>query len=160
MSRFDGLDLAGLMQLLHGVSEPDPVSMLPVTPGWWIVFAWLLAVLVLAILYFLQSYRRNRYRREALATLAAIDKQKELSPDRSAQLIATLLKRTALAAYPREDVAALIGQDWAEFLVKSANADPKVADAAPMLAASAYRPDADGRLLSDPARRWIRLHRA
>jgi hypothetical protein len=160
VSRFDGLDLYELIELMHGVTVPDPVSMMPITPGWWILFAWLLVVSLLAVLHFLQRYRRNQYRREALLALDAIDQQKALSPDKAAQLIATLLKRTALAAYPREDVAALIGQDWADFLVKSANTDPKIADAAPMLATSAYRPDADGRLLSGPARRWIQLHRA
>jgi hypothetical protein len=160
LSRFDGLNLAELAQLMHGLAMPDVVSLLPTTPGWWILLCWFLAVLALAGGYLLQRHRRNRYRREALALLKIIDRDAELSPVESAQRIASLLKRTALAAYPRSQVAPLTGKEWAEFLIASANDDRQIANAAEMLAAAAYRPDADGRALSAPARRWIRKHRA
>jgi hypothetical protein len=160
LSRFDGLYLAELAQLMHGLAMPDVVSLLPTTPGWWILLCWFLAVLALAGGYLLQRHRRNRYRREALALLKTIDRDAELSPVESAQRIASLLKRTALAAYPRSQVAPLTGKEWAEFLIASANDDRQIANAAEMLAAAAYRPDADGRALSAPARRWIRKHRA
>ena len=160
MSRFDGLNLAELAELMHGLAMPDAVSLLPTTPGWWILLCWFLAVLALAGGYLLQRHRRNRYRREALALLKTIDRDVELSPVESAQRIASLLKRTALAAYPRSQVAPLTGKEWAAFLIASANDDRQIANAAEMLAAAAYRPDADGRALSAPARRWIRKHRA
>ena len=160
MSRFDGLDLAELAGLMHGLVMPDSVSLLPTTPGWWILLGWLLAVLALAGESLLKRRRRNRYRREALAVLKTIDRQTELSATESAQRIASLLKRTALAAYPRSQVAPLTGKEWAEFLIASSNDDRQIANAAEMLAAAAYRPDADGRALSAPARRWIRKHRA
>ena len=160
MSRFDGLNLAELAELMHGLVMPDPVSLLPTTPGWWILFGWLLAVLVLAGWYLLKRRRQNRYRREALAALKCIDRQTDLSAAEAAQQIGSLLKRTALAAYPRQQVASLSGTEWAQFLKKSANDDRQIAKAAESLAAAAYRPDADGRKLSAPARRWIRKHRA
>jgi Ca-activated chloride channel family protein len=120
----------------------------------------LLALLVLAARYLIEQRRVNRYRREALAVLKTIEGERDLNPAESAQRIAALLKRTALAAYPRQQVASLTGSDWARFLKESTRNDQQVADAAEMLAAAAYRPDADGRELSAPARRWIRLHRA
>jgi hypothetical protein len=104
------------------------------------------------------------YRRVVPACLAvrqaAIAAQTELGPAESAQHVAALLKRTALAAYSREDVAALYGRDWAQFLKDSSGNDRQIADAADLLAAAAYRPDADGSVLTRPASRWIRLHRA
>ena len=51
-------------------------------------------------------YRRNAYRREALRQLDAVDPGG----------ISTVLKRTALAAWPREQVAALTGAAWLAFL--------------------------------------------
>ena len=160
MSQYDGLNLPQLLDLMHGLVMPEPVAWLPQTPGWWIVLGWLLAVLLLLAWQFAKRRRRNRYRRDALAELRSISAQPELRPAESAQRIAALLKQTALAAYPREDVAALYGRDWAQFLKESAGNDPQVAEAADLLAAAAYRPDVDGSVLTRPASRWIRLHRA
>ena len=160
MSQYDGLNLPQLLNLMHDLVMPEPVAWLPQTPGWWIVLGWMLAVLLLLAWQFVKRRRRNRYRRDALAELKSIAAQSGLSPAASAQRIAALLKRTALVAYAREDVAALYGQEWARFLSDSAGNDRQVADAADMLAAAAYRPDGDGRPLLRPARRWIRLHRA
>jgi len=160
LSRYDGLNLPELLELMHGLVMPDPVSLTPITPAWLILAGWLLAMLILAARYLMKRRRLNRYRREALAVLRTIENEKDLCPVESAQRIAALIKRTALAAYPRREVASLSGKDWAKFLKESANNDRQIADAAEMLAAAAYRPDADGRKLSAPARRWIRLHRA
>lgn len=160
MNGYEGLNLPQLMELMHGLVMPDPVSRLPVTSGWWVLFAWLLAVLINVVWYGLMRRRRNRYRRDALAALRSIDGESELGPFEMAQRIALLLKRTALAAYPRSQVASLSGAEWAEFLIASANEDRQITEAAELLAGAAYRPDADGRKLSAPARRWIRKHRA
>ena len=160
MSKYDGLNLPQLLNLMHELVMPEPVAWLPQTPGWWIVLGWLIAVLFLLAWQFARRRRRNRYRRDALAELRSIAAQPELGPEESAQHVAALLKRTALAAYSREDVAALYGRDWAQFLKDSSGNDRQVTAAADMLAAAAYRPDADGADLARPARRWIRLHRA
>ena len=96
----------------------------------------------------------------ALAELDAITVRQDIEPAESAQHIAALLKRTALVAYPRADVAALYGKDWAKFLSESADNDAQIIEAADMLATAAYRPDADPAAMAQPARRWIRRHRA
>jgi hypothetical protein len=160
VSQYEGLNLPQLLDLMHDLVMPEPVAWLPETPGWWIVFGWLFAVLILAAWQAVKRRRRNRYRRDALAELKLIEAQPELGPAESAQHVAALIKRTALAAYPRKDVAALYGADWAQFLKDSAGNDRHIVDAADMLAVAAYHPDADGHKLSQPARRWIRLHRA
>ena len=78
----------------------------------------------------------------------------------TALLIAEIVKRAALGAYPRARVAGLHGRDWARFLCESSGDDRQVTEAAESLASAAYRPDADGRALLQPARRWVRVHRA
>jgi hypothetical protein len=157
MSQYEGLNLPELMALMHDLVMPEAVPWLPQTPGWWIVLGWLVAVLLLAIWRIVRRRRRNHYRREALAELKAIDLE---SGTEAAQHIASVLKRTALVAYRRSDVAGLYGTEWARFLTESAGNDRQVADAAEALAAAAYRPGADPKVLSGPARRWVRLHRA
>lgn len=160
MSQYDGLNLPQLLDQMHGLAMPEPVSWWPQTPGWWIVMGWVLAVLVLLAWQFARRRRRNRYRREALAELRAIETDSRTDPAVAAQRIAAVLKRTALVAYPRKQVAALYGPDWARFLTESAGNDRRVAAAAGELATAAYRPGADPKALSGPARRWIRRHRA
>jgi hypothetical protein len=160
VSKYDGLDLPQLLDLMHGIVTPEPVPWFPATPGWWIALGWLFAVLLLAAWQFARYRRRNRYRRDALAELDVIAARKDIDPAESAQRIAAVLKRTALVAYPRADVAALYGASWARFLTESADNDARIAEAADRLATAAYRPDADPGVLAEPARRWIRRHRA
>jgi len=160
VSQYDGLNLPELLALMHDLVLPEPVPWLPQTPGWWIVLGWLVAVLLLAAWQVVKRRRRNRYRRDALAELDAIAALQDIDPAESAQRIAAVLKRTALVAYPRRDVAGLYGTAWARFLTESAGNDRQVAEAADDLAAAAYRPGADPKVLSGPARRWIRQHRA
>ncbi|MEH6606238.1 MAG: DUF4381 domain-containing protein [Pseudomonadales bacterium] len=102
--------------ILHGIDEivmPEAVSWMPQTLGWKI-----LAVLVCVGLAFL-SYRaaslwlKNRYRRAALRQLDALATEPGSKP--SAQLM-TILKATALQAFPREQVAGISGESWLEFL--------------------------------------------
>jgi hypothetical protein len=157
VSQYDGLSLPELLALMHDLVMPEPVSWLPQTPGWWVVLGWLVAVLLLAAWQVVKRRHRNRYRREALAELKAIEAEQGTG---AAQRIAAVLKRTALVAYPRRDVAGLYGTAWARFLTESAGNDRQVAETAEELAAAAYRPDVDPNALSGPARRWIRLHRA
>jgi hypothetical protein len=157
---FEGLSLPELMDLLHGIVEPVPVSRVPETAGWWVVSGWLLALLAIGCWHWLAHRRRNRYRRRALAELTVLEARSTTEPVLTAAGIAALLKRTALAAYPRAQVASLYGADWAEFLCESSNNDRVVTSAVKEFADAAYRTDADGRTPIAPARRWIRGHRA
>jgi len=72
----------------------------------WVVLIWVL------------RRRRNHYRREALAELDRIQLAwtKEDSPLTSLPRLPVLIKRAALAAYGREAVASLSGEEWLEFL--------------------------------------------
>lgn len=160
MSEYEGLNLPQLMELMHGLSEPEPVSWMPETPGWWILLGWFLAVLILFGRHIVLRRRANRYRRRAEKALGKIAAGAATDPAAAAASISTLLKHTALTAYPRIEVASLHGDDWAKFLCKSSNNDPLVVRAASLFALAAYRPDADASKLVAPARRWIQVHRA
>jgi len=160
LNPYEGRDLSQLLDLMHGLVVPSPVSLTPQTLGWWVALGWLLAVLMLAVCRVVARRRQNRYRREALAALKSIEADGAADPAAAARRIAVLLKRTALAAYPREDVASLYGDDWSRFLCESARNDERVLAGARQLAAAAYRPGMDGAALVAPARRWIEAHRA
>lgn len=156
MSEYEGLNLPQLLDLLEPLVLPEPVAMLPITAGWWVLGAWLLAVLTLLGLHWRARWLADGYRREALEAIDAIARD---PGDDAAAAIAAVVKRAALAAYPRQEVASLSGEAWREFLERTAAGDARVAEGAESLAAAAYR-------LIDPAsvvgaaRAWIRTHRA
>lgn len=159
MNDYEGLNLPQLLELMHDLVRPEPVSWMPQTPGWWIALAWLIAVIVILLWHRHRAWRRNRYRREALATLRSIEAN-SVDEKQVAGQIAILLKRTALAAYSRKEVAQLYGSEWAQFLCEAASNDPIIGQSAEQLATAAYRADSDGKALIAPARRWIKMHRA
>ena len=154
--RFEGRNLSQLLDLMHDIVMPDAVSLQPQTVGWWVLLAWLLAVLVLAGAKWLRKWRRNRYRREAAEMIDGIDP----GAAGAGSEIARILKRTALAVYERKEVAALYGADWADFLIKTARNDRQIVRSADQIAAAAYRDDIDASELVKPAKRWIKVHRA
>jgi hypothetical protein len=160
MNDYEGLNLPQLLELMHELVMPEPVSRMPEGSGWWVLLAWLAMVVTISVRALIDRRRRNRYRREAMARLEQIATSAGDDPSAAAAQIAVLLKQAALAAYPRADVASLYGEDWARFLNESASNDPLVEEASMRLATASYRPDADGRELVSPARRWIRIHRA
>lgn len=160
MNRFEGLNLPQLMDLLHDLRVPEPVSWLPQTVGWRILAAWLIVVVLLWSWHIYRRWRKNAYRRDALGHLSAIEARGAANPVAAAEQIASLLKRTAIAGYSRHEVAQLYGAQWAQFLRESAGHHPDLEQAADKLAVAAYRADADGRALVAPARQWIEHHRA
>src|SRR5260221_8720813 len=94
------------LRSLKDIATPPPVSWFPQTWGW-MALAVLLAAVVLALLVRqVRRYRANRYRREALLELKALEHEiRDPTTRREAvQALAALLKRTALGAWPRADV--------------------------------------------------------
>ncbi|WP_172292861.1 DUF4381 domain-containing protein [Pseudoruegeria sp. HB172150] len=146
----DETEPQNLIDLLNQLIEPpvpEPVSMAPQTAGWWVLGALVIAAFAYALWRLWAGWRANAYRREALASLL------EAGDDPAA--IATVLRRTALAAYPRRDVAGLSGADWIAFL--QSTGDFPVA-AGPALTHAPYAKAVDAASLHDAADHWIRKH--
>ena len=149
----EGLNLVELLDLLDPVPEPARVAMTPQTPGWIALGLVLLALLLWAAVILLRRYRANAYRRAALAELQALPR----GQDTPAQ-IAVLLKRTALAAYPRDQVAGLHGDSWLRFLDAHFPGDGFCTGPGQVLALAPWRPTADDPALTALAREWILKH--
>jgi Ca-activated chloride channel family protein len=145
--------LAGLVDI---VTPPEP-SLWPQTPAALILIAGLTVAIAGAALWVVRHRRRNRYRQMALAELAATDLQR---PNAAAAL-ADLVRRTALAAFPREIVVPLQGAAWLAFLDRSYGGTAFSAGTGRVLAEAPYRPDTeagDAAALGALVGRWIRTH--
>lgn len=107
--------------LPHDIIEPAPIGWWPLAPGWWL----LLAVLVLACALLIRwAWRRRRAlapMRQALRELTQIqtDWQQHRNNRDAMAALSALLKRTARWRYPEDDPAALSGQHWQAFLLRT-----------------------------------------
>lgn len=137
---------------LRDIHMPDPVSLWPLAPGWWL----LLALLVISILIGLAIYgywrHALRFRQQALRQL-----KHHYQQDDDAlflQHTAALLKRTALHRHP--EWAAMNGEQWQQSLQTV-----MPTDIARLIAVSRYQrqPDFDKAAVYQAAVHWIRKHR-
>lgn len=155
---------------LADVVLPPPVSWRPQTVGWEV----LAVVLVLLALWLAwrgaRRWWRNRYRREALAELQRLEARWQADPATGPQLLAALpelVKRCALAAWPRDQVARQSGAEWAQFLLANAGQASHGAQAlAPLVREIQYHDQRalkrvspnDVRVLIEASRQWIQGH--
>lgn len=146
---------------LHDIVLPEPVSLMPQTPAWWVALGLVVVALAWAALTAARRYRADRYRRLALARLAEIER--DLPAPAALARLPILVKQTALACRPRAEVAALSGEPWLRFLDESVGGEAFTRGPGRLLPALAYaRPGevsaSELRELTRLVRRWIRRH--
>jgi len=102
---------AGSLDLMHDIIVPPAISFWPLAPGWYALALIVLAYVLHLALKLWTQYRENAYRREALDELS-------LNEEGTAEMerLLTLMKRVALQHFGRENVAALSGTLWWEFV--------------------------------------------
>ncbi len=162
---FGNKEIAGLKE----IALPDPVSYVPQTIGWYILFAF---VLILIVWLGYRGYRRwmaNRYRTFALKRLNNIEQELRQPNTRINALTAipVLIKETALKCYRRTEIAQMSGREWLVFLDKSYGGKEFKEGAGRLLPDLSYQSSANleevedskvGELLS-LIKIWIRKHK-
>ncbi len=101
---------------LRDIHLPDAVAFWPPAPLWWAAAGAL--ILLGACLTLIARRRRGSLRRAALDELDAIERWFQAVPDPGAlaRRLSSLLRRVALGRFARDEVAALHGSAWFEFL--------------------------------------------
>src|SRR5262245_53317744 len=149
---------------LHDIVAPSPVPWWPPAPGWYWVLGFLLIVLLVLILALFLRWQRNRYRREALEIWKAEFGQLSDPNSRAPSIVrlTELLKRTALSAFPRDEVAGLTGAAWFSFLDRTAANSSFSAGNGKLLEGAAYDSvfaatvdEAQARAVASEVQHWI-----
>ena len=92
---------------LRDVVIPDLPPFWPPAPGVWVVLALVTAVVLILCWRLHGVWKRNAHRRAGLVLLDDAS---------TAHDVSMVLKRVALAAFPRQQVASLYGEAWVAFL--------------------------------------------
>jgi len=144
-------DDATSLDRLHDLVMPPPEPWWPLTPGWMIVLAVLLLVLLAVLLRAFFRWQADRYRREAIQLL-----DDPSFPDSS---LPELVKRVAVTAWPREEVAKLTDRPLLEFLNHTA-ASEFSREGGDSLEAAAFNPGSvpDPGDLREAVRKWVLHH--
>jgi len=150
------------LKALREIPLPPPVSYRPATVGWAVVGLLLLAIVAYAAWRAWRRWQANAYRREALRELADIEAR--LGAAATAAELPALVKRTALARFPRESVASTTEDAWLAFLDRTCPPGGFVTGSGRLLARLAYASDrpteSELRALTALVRRWIERHDA
>ncbi|RLK10676.1 DUF4381 domain-containing protein [Ruegeria conchae] len=146
-----GKSLVDLLDMLEPAPKPETISMMPQTWGWVVVAVILLAFFSVATVLILRHRRANAYRRYALAELA--------SPGISVAKVAEILRRTALAAYPREQVAGIHGEDWLSFLSQTIDRKSLNSEVFRALVEAPYKDIPPNPAVTQLARHWVKAHK-
>lgn len=156
------------MANLQEIELPETVPFTPETIGWYLLGSALGVALVWLAWRLLQRWRANAYRRTALQELSQIEQlaRAEATRPDALQGLPPLLKRVALVAYPRTEVAELAGDAWLGFLDGTLGSTDFTRGVGSWLPQLAYDPGSTDRMsateasdLVTLARRWIRDHR-
>jgi hypothetical protein len=143
---------------------PEPVSWWPPAPGWW-----MLGLVVLVALAAVMGWLLARYRAETPARVARRELQDLLQAFRTdgdaaalARGLSRLLRRFALARFPRRQVAGLTGSDWLTFLDEHGGDGRFSEGLGRVLAEAPYRPvqEISASALTALVEDWIRRNGA
>ncbi len=95
---------------LRGIVIPDAPPNWPLAPGAWVAIGMIVIVFLFVAWRIHTARRHSAYRRAGLLLLCGAA---------TAHDVSVIVKRVALAAFAREQVASLYGDDWAAFLHKT-----------------------------------------
>lgn len=160
-----------LLNQLKDIHLPAEIGLWPLAPGGWLVLT-LTLLLVAALLYFgRKHHRKNAYRRAALHELKTIEYTYLQGTTGTADTVkfesalVQLLKRTALTAYPRSEVARLTGEQWLRTMDQLAGLNQFDTALGRCLLDRRFAPhghaidQAQAQALLKLARDWIKKHR-
>ncbi len=145
------------LSALRDIHLPAEPSWWPPAPGWWLLAAILLGVLIGLVVFMGRRAMLRARRRRIIARIDAL--VKAYRPEHACEFVADvsgLLRRAALTWYPRERVAALSGEAWLRFLDDNGGAGFRDGPGR-ILANGAYRRDCevDPKALGELAKTWI-----
>ena len=153
---------------LHDIVVPEPTAWWPPAPAWYVLLALVIASAIALAVKAVRNWWENRYREAALAELGQLREsvQHASNPSDAVHSLDRLLKRVALARWPRQEVAPLAGERWIAFLNRTGHREAFTTKEAESIRNVAYSRQKSEQLtlkqleqLYVAAECWIREHK-
>ena len=144
---------------LRDIHAAAPPAFWPPAPGWWVVAALLIAILVLTTVWCFRRYRLYRLKIQIMDEIETISNCSTENTEVFTARLSMLLRRIALRQYPRERVASLTGSDWLRFLDETGGDGDFEHGIGQILEVGPYRPQTSEQpreALLALARRWAK----
>lgn len=144
---------------LRAYHLPEPVSWWPPAPGWWLLALLVLAGTAVGLWLYLVRRQRRAALRSAQRALRVLKAEHNIDGDdlKLIRGLSRLLRRFALARFPRTMVAGLTGDAWLGFLDRHTQDNAFTRGIGRALVEAPYRPYAEFPItaLSALVERWI-----
>ncbi len=126
---------------LKDIHLPHAIVTWPTAPGWISLYVLLLASILFFSIWWYLRYKRRYTVKHALARLNKLKELNKHNPDNIniALEISTLIRRTALHYFKRNDIAGLSGTAWLAFLNRSGDTDHFTGETGRLLLDAPYR---------------------
>ena len=127
---------------LRDIHLPAPISWWPPAPGWWLLAAFIVAILCGLFVWY-RRRQRDGWRRNALTELARLRQQyaeQSTAAHNIVSELSVLLRRVAISCFPRAEVAMLSGDKWLAFLDRNLDESPFQSEQGRLLAVAPYAP--------------------
>ena len=144
---------------LHDLHLPEPIGWWPPAPGWWLLLA-LLVLLVIGISFILRQRKRSLLKRLTLAELGKLREEYRQTADSllTIKQLSILLRRFCISYQPRTDAAALTGDDWLRHLDRLGDCQDFTSGVGRLLAFGPYQqqPETDMIPLLELCDSWLK----
>lgn len=107
-----------LLAQLKDIKIPAPISWWPLAPGWNILMALLLAMIILSVVVIYKAKAKKKCLTTLQSEIANLYDQYSNDSHQYAQRLSPLLKRIALLRFTPSEINALHGKTWEDFLNK------------------------------------------
>jgi hypothetical protein len=147
---------------LRDIHLPPPIETWPPALGWWLLALLILAGIFFGLRFLYSRWQKNAYRREAKQQLHQLYEASQNDQQSFLLGFNALLKRVALTTFAREKVAHLTGESWVSFLDQTGNTHDFTMGPGQVLIDGQYAPisSVDTQHLFELGQKWISQHEA
>jgi len=100
------------LSTMQDIHTPEVIGQWPLAYGYWVALALILLLTAMTIWKYRQRHRLHAAKREVLRQLDAL----AMASDTFSLQVNTLIKRAAISYLPREQVASMQGDNWAQWM--------------------------------------------